>query len=119
MPCLRALVTRCAAAENGMERCDADHLARGVACDFCVRRARRRATIGRMAKKKRGPGRPQLPGEVLFVRGVVDDVAKVLDELDQAHELGGRAATARAILQAVRDDEKVRAAIERALKREK
>lgn len=79
----------------------------------------RPATLTGMAKKttKRGPGRPAIPGDVLFVRGVTADIAAVLDELDAAHELGGRAATARAILAAVKSDEKVRAAIDRALRR--
>lgn len=74
-------------------------------------------TVHVMAKKKgkRGPGRPALDGEVLFVRGVTSDVARVLDEIDAAHEFGGRAATVRAILAVLRDDERVRAAVVRAL----
>jgi hypothetical protein len=33
----------CAAELNGMERCTVDHLARGVACEWCAARAKAKA----------------------------------------------------------------------------
>jgi hypothetical protein len=78
------------------------------------------ATLGPMAKKKveppkRGPGRPKLDGAPMLVKGITEDLAALLDELDQAHELGGRAAALRAVLRAVHDDARARAAVERAI----
>jgi hypothetical protein len=67
---------------------------------------------------KRGRGRPPIDpaGGVRLDADVTRAHAELLDELDQAHELGGRAATLRAVLSAVREDPKARAAVERALK---
>jgi hypothetical protein len=96
---------------------------RGCACDRCNYRGSASmhpgvalVTVAAMAKKKkRGPGRPALEGDVLFVRGVTEDVGKVLDEIDARFALGGRAATVRALLSALRDEDRVRGAFVRTL----
>lgn len=70
---------------------------------------------------RRGPGRPPVapPGEgaTIYVRASAAQ-AEVLDELDAEHRLGGRAATVRRVLDALGADERLRAALTRALRAE-